>query len=319
MLLNKPTGNREDKIWEETPISDALRQLTTDELSRHKLIGLMTSRGWAIDRQSQVGQKRLLENMRREAVAGKILDELGRSLDKLNPHIPVGLLKGPALWGDIYRPGEREASDIDLFVDQANEARFLALLVEYGFDRQYRSTDRSSNFKTVCLSERFGDLSIEVHTKLWWREPSQFEWTWRSSLRSPFNRLTLEDQFIHLCGHWIAQHTMISMHWLVDIALFLNAHGDKLNVSILSARAKTLNLERAVQAAREICRNVFDGRPARSIASIDLKFLRDPRGNLFKYFWFKHSLQDSWWSAIFYDVIWLTSIFQKAQARRGLH
>jgi hypothetical protein len=299
MLPIAENWKRENAIRPESGLRNALRQLTIEELGRHKLLGLSLSRGWLEPGQASIAEKRLLENLRREALASAVLDELARELMSASVAMPVGLLKGTALWGDLYRPGEREVTDIDLFVGQRDEARLLEILSKLGFSRQERSHERASRFKTVCLSERYGDLSLEVHTKLWWREPPGFEWQWRPSLRAPFSRLTLEDQLLHLCGHWIAQHTMISLHWLLDIALFIEQYGSQLDDVKLLARARELRISRAVETARRIC----NWREPR----IDLEFLRNPRGQLGRYFWLKHTLQDSWRDAIYYDVTWLSA------------
>src|SRR4051812_5042939 len=204
MLPNAENWNRENAIGLESRISNALRQLSLEELSNHKLLGLASSRGWLEEKYVEAGRERLHENLKRESVAARLMGELGSELfataGRSALAMPVGLLKGAALRGDLYRAGEREASDIDLFIDEKDEETLLKILERLSFSEQVRSKERASNFKTVCLSERYGDLSVEVHTRLWWREPKGFAWVWRPSLRAPFMRLSPEDQLLHLCG-----------------------------------------------------------------------------------------------------------------------
>lgn len=307
MLPNIAIGNHENKTQEEVLIANALRQLSLDELKQHKLLGFAASRRVNQNYQSPVYEARLLENIQRELVACSVINELGKRLFT-SSKVEVGLLKGAALWGDLYFPGERQASDIDLFVNENNLQYLLLQLSQMGFQKQHCAKGRISNFKTVCLSEDYGDLSIEVHTKIWWQEPEEFQWNWRPALISPFNRLSLEDQLIHLCGHWGAQHTMISLHWLLDIALFCNRYAASIDHKILSRRAQQLRLSRSVAIACELARSIFSNSTSDlHQTKIDFEFLRAPKKNRFKYYWLKHHLQDSIYGALKYDFFWLTA------------
>lgn len=306
MLRNLEFGKRQTSQSLPEPIRNALRQLDFAELSRHKLLGLAVSRGnfaFSRDEDPEIAQSRLLGNARREALANALLAEIARHSTGLE----IGLLKGPALWCDLYLPGEREANDLDLHVSENEREPLLEVLRGLGFETFHRSRTGISNFKTVCIGRRFGDFSVEVHTKLWWREPSGFAWSWRPSLQPFFRRLEIEDQLLHLCGHWVAQHTMISLHWLIDIALFLETHGPRLDEQLLTKRARDLRLSRSLEVARAICRDLLQDVNATSLCGIDFEFLRDPRAKRLRYYLIKHLVQDSLGEAALYDLLWLAS------------
>lgn len=288
-----------------------MRQISFDFLRHHKILALALSRGWLEDHpllnkhEQAFARERLALNIRREALMRSLLSEIAvRARD-----FQVGLLKGPALWGDLYRPGERESCDIDLFVSENDLAPLLEALSDLG----YRAFDengtksRLHDFKTVCLSDRFGDLSVEIHTKLWWLEPRDFSWRWRPGQPAPLVRLTPEDQLLHLCGHWIAQHTMISLHWMFDIVLFMDAYREQIDRASLQDRAQRLRLGRAVNLALRICDDFARGEPSRlrSFLTVDLDFLLEPRHNLLRYFLIKHAVQETWADAFRYDLNWL--------------
>jgi hypothetical protein len=288
-----------------SPITEALRQLSFDELSSHRLLGLATSRFILPSEWRERGEERLFKNLQRQAVLAGLLDDIG--LDRRARTLPIGLLKGTALWGDIYKPGEREAADIDLFVAEKDHSSLHTLLLDLQFEKIQQSVCQANDFKSLYLSERFGDLSIEVHTKLWWREPRDFRWSWRAAERAPFVRLTVEDQFIHLCGHWIAQHTMISLHWLFDLLLFLEKYHDPMDWTLLRSRAKALRLSRAVDLACELAKQIQEPGGFHNLDSalINFDFLTQPKANPWRYFLIKHTVQESFTDAFRYDFEWL--------------
>lgn len=301
MQLTNGPGEPETHL----PGSNAMRQLakvaqsmTMDQAMSHKILALAYSRRLTPPEWAETARARLAKNIRRQAVVQGVLEDLAREVRNLN----IGLLKGAALWGDLYRPGEREASDVDLFIDPRNRDRLLAGLAKLGFDRIYVERDSRSAHKTLCLNRGHDDLAFEIHTQLFWREPIGFAWRWRNALRPGFLRLTPEDQLVHLCSHWINQHTMISLHWYFDIALFCETH--HVDWAKVEARAATLGCVRSVRLARRLTEGAHvagDG-----LARIDFDFLLEPRKNLLRYFFLKHAVQDSWADALKYDLQWLS-------------
>jgi predicted nucleotidyltransferase len=291
MQVNHESVHQQNDSFSE--IANALRQLSIEQLSRHKVLALAASRDSHFE--SLSGSARLLENMRKQSVSQSLLEDIGEKTASCG--LQVGLLKGAALWGDLYRAGEREASDIDLFVNSKDELAFTEILGELKFLKVEQSSSRISGFKTLFVSKPYGDLSVEVHTKLWWREPAGFSWQWRPALRSPFYRLSLEDQLIHLCGHWIAQHTMISMHWLFDIVLFLQKYETDLDETKLLERATALKVSRSVSIAREISSRILSHRGFQALENCQV--------DIWRYLWLKHRVQDSFAGALAYDFHWL--------------
>ncbi len=287
----------------ENALRHLLLDLSLEEASRHKLLALGLSRGWIPSSWLESARKRLLINSKREAVSQFVLSRLQTQTRGFQ----IGLLKGAALWEFLYRPGEREASDLDLFVEARHFEPLIKNLAAIGFTSAVRESFRASNFKTVCSSGDYPDFTIEVHTKLWWHEPPNHQWEWKPSQRNAsFRILTLEDQFIHLAGHWIAQHTMISLHWFFDLILFLDQFEKSIDWEKLDQRAKLLKLSHSVSIARALHRSlVKEGLPCSRLANVDWEFLKSPKANSLKYFLTKHRVQDRWLDALTYDLRWL--------------
>ena len=304
----EPTAKTENRAI--PAYAPALRKLGIEGLKRHRLLAFAVSRGCISPEESVAATEKLLENTRRQVIAQKLLATLGDDVGDT----AIGILKGAALWEFLYRAGEREAADIDLFVSERDRARLILSLTKLGFDRFKTERSPMASFKTVCLGASHGDLSIEIHTKLWWLEPKEFRWTWMPAKQTPFFRLSPEDQFIHLSGHWISQHTMLSLHWLFDLVLFLERHGAELDWACIESRARTLRLLKAVRFARQIANDVGSPRgfQNQSDRQIDFRFLSDPTGSRAKYYWFKHRVQDSWTDALLYDWHWLINRLRTA-------
>lgn len=307
--MMQPNRGSENKHWA-VGSEKSLRQLDFQQLRDHRLLALAYSRGVfdSLDAaQHEIARQRLLSNIRKQATIELLLEELGCVLRERS--LRVGLLKGTALWSELYRPGEREVSDIDLFVDHDQQVALGEALATIGYRPERERNSRLSGFKCVFLNPKQGDLSIEVHTRLWWREPSDFRWSWRDSHRSPFLCLSPEDQFIHLSGHWIAQHTMLSLHWLFDIALYLDLHDHEIDWRSVRARAAKLDLRRSTDAARAIAlaTSSAEGLASYRDKGIDFEFLLNPKRHRTRYFLAKHRVQDSIAIALQYDWHWLLS------------
>lgn len=306
---------REFKAESKFAPTRALCELDFAHLERHKVLALGRSRGHLghlPENLLKLADQRLLENMRRETVIKSFLWMLAPKLVGTN----VGILKGPALWERLYRPGERESSDLDLFVPPTDLQKLLQALAEIGFRPRPQDDSPLSGFKILCMNPNAGDLTIEVHQRLWWRESPGFKWRWTPAKIEPFVKLEPEDQFIHLAGHWIAQHSMISLHWLFDLVLFLEHYN--LDWKQVEARAASIKLEKSVSLARAIAEHIstygsFSGLNEKGITG---KFLIDPKAEKLRYFWNKHRSQDSLFDAVLYDFHWLTDRL-KANLRRS--
>jgi hypothetical protein len=295
-----------------------LGELGSQELRTNKLLAFCASRGFLRGELLPEGQAQLLENARREVYLRSMVKEIvkaaaGRGIE------PVAL-KGLALWGEIYRPGEREVNDIDLLVQPNEFEPFLSVLADLGYAVPEIERSPLYGFKANCFREDSGDYPIEVHAKLWWKEPRGFQWQRRSE--GVLAKLSLEDQLIHLCGHWIAQHTMISLHWLIDIALFCGHYDERIDWAKVQQRAKILRLEKSVAFAIFLIHELFHMKlkvgglnwqdASRSLRdSVDLRYLSGEDAGRWawqwRYYWLKHRVQDRMRDAVAYDLVWLMS------------
>ena len=295
-----------------------LSGLGDSELRSNKLLAFCASRGFLRAELLAEGQRALLENARREVLLRYMVKEIVRAYAARGIE-PVAL-KGLALWGEIYRPGEREVNDVDLLVRPEEFEPFLAVLAGIGFVVPEVERSPLYGFKANCFREDFGDYPVEVHAKLWWKEPRGFQWQRRAD--GGLAKLSLEDQLIHLCGHWIAQHTMISLHWLIDIALFSVKYDDRLDWARVRQRAKMLRLEKSVALAVFLIHELFHMKVAKNAAddwltapslasAVDLRYLSGEDARhwawQWRYYWLKHRVQDRMSDAVAYDLLWLVS------------
>ncbi len=293
-----------------TAMSQFLSDLTLKQYAEHRILALALNRGFLPRQWACQGERRLLENLRRQAVIQGLLKDLGLRIEKANG-LQVGLLKGCALWGDIYTAGERETSDIDLFVEAGDHSRLALELEKLSFMplKQGGQQPKTQSHKTLYVSPNFFDLTIEVHCRLWRAEPSGFRWQWRNAVHGPYLRLSVEDQLIHLCGHWIAQHTMISLHWLFDIIFWINSNNHVIDWRLVDRRGTILRLKRSVDLARGIYDRLEDGNTAKNLGvpGLDFDFLIEPKKTLWRYWLVKHLVQESWSDALKYDFQWLVN------------
>ena len=281
------------------PAEKLISSLTIEEWARHRLLGFAYSRGYPAALESRRARDQYLLNLKREAYLQGLLREIGDH--PLAAGLSIGLLKGPALWGDLYRPGERESADLDLYIEPIQLPALLLVLYSIGFDQVI-----PQGVKTLCLNPQSNDVSIEIHTQLWRHEPADFRWRWQAARQSPFRRLAPEDQLIHLCGHLIAQHTLISLHWLIDIILFIKQSETPWDFPEIRSRAVKLRLARSWQLASQLTDAFCSirGRDGIAFGLVNFRFLIDPRRENMRYFLIKHLVQDRVLDALAYDLKW---------------
>ncbi len=155
----------------------------------------------------------------------EILEHLER-LQVVAQEFPVVLLKGGALIGDLYHPGERRISDLDLLVQNSDLLSIKERLLSLGY------TPLTDGFKWYansykCLFSYPGVMApVEIHTKLIWTEPENFKWLTCPSQSGAFLRLMPLHELLHLCFHYSLQHNFLHKFWLRDIHLHMSKYNE---------------------------------------------------------------------------------------------
>lgn len=215
--------------------------------------------------------------------------------------VGVCLLKGFALMGDVYEDyGSRFASDVDILVKINDLKTVIEILKKQNFKVRSEKKWLGNNFKTT-VTKNLGllDITIEIHTKLFWhydqdcflqRPALQYSW---------YTVLSPEAQLIHLCGHLGFQHTFIKLFWLLDIKQYVLKYGEQINWPDFWLLAKKYSLFETCQLCLEkagIARELQIKKSLRHrLLSVlcSSHFLISPRSYPFRYFLIKVFIKDN--------------------------
>jgi len=130
------------------------------------------------------------------------------------------LLKGSALLTEgVYRPDEREMTDLDILIRPDDEKNFDILLTGLGF----KPMENSSQAYYRMASPSAPPVIVDLHTVL--RHLTETSAAWhrcsRFSLSMRFPVLSLEDQFLHLAGHNLLHHGELGSKTINDLSSLL--------------------------------------------------------------------------------------------------
>ncbi len=181
----------------------------------------------------------------------------------------------------------------------------------------------ANEFKLTATKVIHGvEIPFEIHRELLWK--SKMQWEFTPNEKIPFQTLRLEDELIYLCGHLAHQHTMLSLHWLMDIALILqnNLKWDTKRIdsilkevplktsfsSCLFACEKHLDIKIPLELTRYIKKDPKNKIIQRLMTE---KFLKNPTNHRWTYLSLKHLLKDRLLDSIEYDFQWLKHRFVK--------
>lgn len=163
-------------------------------------------------------------------------------------HTKVILLKGIYLIQSLYRDfGSRFMSDIDILVTKEDLHLAQKAITEHGFELINQEKWFADDFKYI-YSKKIGEVEItlEVHTHLYWdtdRLPESQKIT-----NSPYYSLTLEENLVHLCGHFAFSHTFTKIYWLCDIYEFYKKYNTDLDWHLVhSIAVKDSKLNSVIQ------------------------------------------------------------------------
>ncbi len=188
-------------------------------------------------------------------------------------HIPVVVLKGPALARTLYaEPSLRPFSDLDLTVHPADDERAAVALTSSGYTELLHDADNSRPARTGQVPEcgtyhrQFagpGDrVLIELH-----REPLQLGLEpvceaerWDRAVPIPglpgALMLGLEDQLMQLSVH-AHKHGFNRLIWFKDLDLLLRQHTGRVNWTLVAEVARREGIQASVWWALQLTHAVL--------------------------------------------------------------
>lgn len=220
-------------------------------LERHHLQGHIYSRT-----QNKTFYPYWKSQLTRNSFAKKELDLIGQDLEKEG--VQTFLLKGFSLMGEIYQDwGERYVSDIDLLVSFDELWKLADILKMYGYEK-VKVKKWLANRHVHCFRKKNGEseFSIEVHTQLFWHTSLDSGVDTQPSSMPGFQRLSVENQLIHLCGHVAFQNSFSHLHWLVDIYKYVDSHRDKINWKEFWRQAELCGLYKSCYFTLFLCQKL---------------------------------------------------------------
>jgi hypothetical protein len=227
------------------------------------------------------------------------------------------LLKGAHLLQNIYPDlGSRFLSDIDILIDNKNYEAWELVLRKLGFAPVDIPTFRGNNFKSQWV-KIVGqvEVNLELHTKLFFHL-KQENWNFENSTYNSFTHLSLEDTFIHLCGHLAFQHSFLKLYWLYDIYFYLEKFGNNMNWELIEKKSKEMHLQQSVRMCLWTLYKYFHlddlliekfnlKRSEWWQKYLSLDFLINADSDKKNYYLIKHATKDHFLEAIYYDLSWL--------------
>ena len=234
--------------------------------------------------------------------------------------LPVTVLKGMALVGDIYAdPGTRSMGDIDLWVRPENWTEVIEIFLAHGFRDISKTRWEANSFK--CLLRKSDpstlEVDVELHQRLFFNETNLIDWRTVEMPTPGLKKLATEDLLVHLMGHLAYQHTFLKLVWLFDIDLLIRKY-EKLDWTRVISLVSQLKQRRSASAVLFACEKhfgtpipAFVHRELRSFSArawgtlLNQKFLSSPETHFFRYYTLKHLVKDSWTEALKYNWLWL--------------
>jgi hypothetical protein len=282
-------------------------------LNFHSLSGLVFHRYIeAFPENKDQLKKEFIKHWKHNIEIDCILKQLSET--KIKGELPI-LLKGAALLEDIYPElGTRPMCDIDILIKTEQLEDCQNWLKVAGFTsidiETWKGDDFKYIFKKLTNNEQ---IIIEIHTRLFWHTEEELVSSTIKSKYSGFSKITLEENLIYLIGHLGFQHTLSKLSWFFDIYYLVELHQDEINWKKVKILADKMKLKSSLSMVTWILNNYFFSeeiipvqfelkRSTQRILTVDFLWM-DVRPR-FDYYYIKHSLKDSMFEAIKYDVLW---------------
>lgn len=226
------------------------------------------------------------------------------------------LLKGAQLLTDLYQDtGSRFMSDVDILIDKQNYNDWKELLLSSGYHSLELPIFIGNDFKSQWIKSIGNiEINLELHTKLFFHLKRE-NWNLTNSAITPFTQLSVEDTFLHLCGHLAFQHTFLKLYWLFDIYFYIEKHGNEMNWDEVKSKSKNYHLYQSICMCLWCLYKYFDleksfveafklDQPHWWQKYLTVDFLLCPDEKKIDYFLIKHATKDHLMEAFRYDLTW---------------
>lgn len=187
--------------------------------------------------------------------------------------IPVIFVKSPHLaqwiYGDIAL---RPSHDLDLYVDQGDLKKAIALLQKEGYYPLHgigermavKEKDTLKKIHHICFYHQIKKVQVELHWRLtFWqlREAFSFQEMLANSREKQVAGISVtilspEDQFVFLVYHG-CKHAWFRLRWLADIAELLKQEKE-INWQSVVQKIKEKKLEKMLGQGLVLCSALFD-------------------------------------------------------------
>jgi hypothetical protein len=239
-------------------------------------------------------------------------------------------LKGAALIPRLYKDGERILSDVDVLIDPSDLDLVEDFLRELGFSPHPILIWEGSSNRTGWIKHHTAgiDLSVDVHTSLYWQQPAQLSKEIVADTKG-FWRLSDRAQLLHLVVNWVEQDNCVSLNKLVDIHrlilefnqdprwswakwwTFANELGHGRSTLLVRALLKHFYAHNWQLPVRD---DVFDWRAQVAKKILCSEFLLAPFRSPIRYYLLKH-LTRPLSRALVYDFQWLRAMVRSRVAK----
>jgi len=223
---------------------------------------------------------------------------------------PVAL-KGISFLNRLYSPGERGMTDIDIYTPPYQLTQLEKLFRQAGFSLMPEKKWRANQHKTCFSKTILGlDVNFEVHTKLFYNQPANFEPIVMIDGERRILAPTMEA--VYLSAHWVHQHTLLKLFWLIDLHRLAIDVPDAWSQQTCDL-ANNLHLKTSIAAAAYCLRRLM-GHELDRMDSEDPGSLRyflnwptlvELNESRWKYLCMKHTTKDSLRESLGYDAGWL--------------
>ncbi|MBT5094014.1 MAG: nucleotidyltransferase family protein [Halobacteriovoraceae bacterium] len=236
------------------------------------------------------------------------------------------LLKGIVLINDIYRElGARQLSDIDILINLNEYQNVKEVLESFDYSEQELNKWQGDDFKSIFIKEGpLGQIVIELHTRLFYHIKKEPDYTTIPFMTSPYLKLAIEENLIHLMGHLVFQHNFGKLFWLIDIDLYIKKYRDEINWEKLIVLSKELKLQKSILMTFTVLFEQFETPiPPQIVESLGLKkfyiwknflnwnLLTSSTQVSFGYYFIKHLTKDHISTALQYDLLWFRHKIKK--------
>tara|TARA_R110002072_G_scaffold1989_3_gene16478 strand:+ start:40679 stop:41590 length:912 start_codon:yes stop_codon:yes gene_type:complete len=136
-------------------------------------------------------------------------------------NIELVVIKGGALLKQVYQLNERWMADIDLLISPNDLVGVKEIFTQLDYQEWSEEGKWKANEHKFHFKKFIGEieLTFEIHTKLTYRLDDFFKW---HTVNADFLVLSDTDCLAYLIYHLGNQHTYISLHWFLDIYLYIN-------------------------------------------------------------------------------------------------